>query len=102
MEQINQTSDNDVNGSGSFGEAATSSIGLDATQVRLGHYLTTAEESGSQGGRKRRFKLENQVVFECYTDSEPEKQGYRKRMFRIWNERGLFAVSEQILVDQVR
>ena len=44
----------------------------------------------------------NKVVVECYIDSEPDRWGYRKRMYRIWNERELFAVSEQRLVDQVR
>ena len=102
MEQINQTSNNDMNGSGSFGEATSSGIGLDATQVGLGRYPTSAEESGSQGGRKNWSKLENKVVIECYIDSEPEKRGYRKIMFRILNENGLFAVSEQRLGDQVR
>ena len=47
-------------------------------------------------------RLENLVVFECYIDSEPERRGYRRRMFRLCNERGLFGVSEQKLIDQVR
>ena len=103
MEQINQNSDNDVNGSGSCGEASSSSIGMDATQVYLGRYPTTAEEGvGPQRGRKRWTRLENREVMECYIDSEPEKRGYRKRMVQLWHERGLFAVSEQRLVDQVR
>ena len=76
MEQINQNSDNDVNGSGSCGEASSSGIGIDATQVYLGRYSTTAEEGvGPQRGRKRWTRLENREVMECYIDSEPEKRG---------------------------
>ena len=70
MEQINQISDNDVNGSGSFSEASSSGIGIDATQVYLGRYPTTAEEEvGPQRGRKRWSRLENREVMECYIDN---------------------------------
>ena len=102
MEQMNRSSNNAVLWSGSFGEAASLGMGTDATQICQGRYPTTADEVASQGGRKRSSKLENRVVFECYFDSEPERRGYRKRMFRLWNERELFAVSEQRLVVQVR
>ena len=103
MEQINQNSDNNVNGSGSFGEASSSGIGIDATQVYLGRYPSTAEEGvGPQRGRKRWTRLENREVIECCIDSEPEKRSHRKRMVQLWNERGLISVSEQTLIDQVR
>ena len=32
--------------------------------------------------------------------SEPKIRGYRKRMLRLWLQKGMFWVSEQILVDQ--
>ena len=37
---------------------------------------------------------------ECYLLSEPKIRGYRKRMLSLWQEKGMFWVSEQRLVDQ--
>ena len=37
---------------------------------------------------------------ECYL-SEPKIRGYRKRMLSLWQQKGMFWVSEQRLVDQV-
>ena len=37
---------------------------------------------------------------EYYLLSEPKIRGYRKRMLSLWLQKGMFWVSEQILVDQ--
>ena len=37
---------------------------------------------------------------ECYLLSEPKITGYRKRMLSLWQQKGMFWVSEQRLVDQ--
>ena len=37
---------------------------------------------------------------ECYLLSEPKIRGYRKRMLILWQQKGMFWVSEQRLVDQ--
>ena len=37
---------------------------------------------------------------ECYLLSEPKIRGYRKRMLSLWQQKGMFWVSEQRLVDQ--
>ena len=37
---------------------------------------------------------------ECYLLSEPKIRGYRKRMLSLWQQKGIFWVSEQRLVDQ--
>ena len=37
---------------------------------------------------------------ECYLLSEPKIRGYKKRMLSLWLQKGMFWVSEQILVDQ--
>ena len=37
----------------------------------------------------------------CYLLSEPNIRGYRKRMLSLWLQKGMFCVSEQILVDQI-
>ena len=37
---------------------------------------------------------------QCYYRSEYGRNGYRKRMHVIWNEMGMFNVTEQRLVDQ--
>ena len=51
------------------------------------------------GGRKR-SQEENWVVMQCYYRSECGRNGYRKRTHPIWNEMGMFNVTEQKLVDQ--
>ena len=38
---------------------------------------------------------------ECYLLSEPKIRGYRKRMLSLWQQKGMFWVSEQRVVDQV-
>ena len=37
---------------------------------------------------------------ECYFQSEPRLNGYRKRMHRCWIEKEMFPVTEQRLMDQ--
>ena len=37
---------------------------------------------------------------ECYLLSEPKVRGYRKRILRLWLNKGMFWVSQQRLVDQ--
>lgn len=44
----------------------------------------------------------NRIVMECWVRSEPGVRGYRQRMKRIWDERGVFEASEQRLADQAR
>ena len=44
---------------------------------------------------------ENRTVTKCYLLSEPKIRGYTKRMLNLWQQKGMFWVSEQRLVDQV-
>ena len=37
---------------------------------------------------------------ECYLLSESKIRGYRKRILSLWQQKGMFWVSEQRLVDQ--
>ena len=37
---------------------------------------------------------------QCYYRGEYGRNGYKKRMHAIWNEIGMFNVTEQSLVDQ--
>ena len=37
---------------------------------------------------------------DCYLLSEPKIRGYRKCMLSLWQQKGMFWVSEQRLVDQ--
>ena len=48
----------------------------------------------------RRTWSQNRVVMQCYYRSEYGRNGYRKRMHAIWNNMGMFNVTEQRLVDQ--
>ena len=100
MSNIN-SQDNDVNGAGTSCEGPTSGRCSLAQQQRPGRHQTTAT--------KRKWTKElNVVVMECYFLSNPVDEdgkpirGYRQRMHRAWNERGMFEISEQNLCDQAR
>ena len=52
---------------------------------------------------QRKWEKEvNKIVIECYIRSEPTKRGFRKRMKQIWDDIGVFDVTEQRLADQAR
>ena len=50
--------------------------------------------------RRNWTSQENKIVMECYLLSEPKIRGYRKCMLSLWQQKGMFWVSEQRLVDQ--
>ena len=50
--------------------------------------------------RRKWTSQENKIVMECYLLSEPKIRGCRKRMLSLWQQKGMFWVSEQRLVDQ--
>ena len=50
--------------------------------------------------RKNWTSQENKIVMEYYLLSEPKIKGYRERMLSLWQQKGIFWVSEQRLVDQ--
>ena len=45
--------------------------------------------------RRKWTSQENKIVMECYLLSEPKIRGYRKRMLSLWQQKGMFWVSEQ-------
>ena len=50
--------------------------------------------------RRKWASQESKIVMECYLLSEPKIRGYRKRLLSLWQQKGIFWVSEQRLVDQ--
>ena len=48
--------------------------------------------------RRKWSQEDNRVVMECY-QSEPRRNGHRKRMHRYWMEKEMFPVTEQWLLD---
>ena len=50
--------------------------------------------------RRKWSQEDNRVVMECYYQSEPRLNGYRKRTHGRWIEMGMFPVTEQRLMDQ--
>ena len=50
--------------------------------------------------RRKWTSQENKIVMECYLLSDPKIRGYRKRMLSLWQQKGMFWVSEQRLIDQ--
>ena len=67
-------------------------------QAPTGRYQATDQT-------RKRLKWEkevNRIVIECWVRSVPAKRGYRKRMKQLWDEKGVFEVSEQRLADQAR
>ena len=47
-------------------------------------------------------KAVTKMVIECWIRSESTKRKYRQRMKKIWDEIGVFPVTEQRLADQAR
>ena len=58
------------------------------------------ERVGTQNSRLKWEKGVNIIVYECYLRSSPERRGYRKRFKKLWDEKGVFDVTEQRLADQ--
>ena len=50
--------------------------------------------------RRKLTNQENKIVMECYLLREPKVRGYRQRMLSLWQQKGMFWVSEESLVDQ--
>ena len=90
----NEIETNDVNGS-RLAEQGPSS-GRCSRQGNIGRHHANPVIS-----KKRKWtSQENKIVMECYLLSEPKIRGYRKRMMSLWQQKGMFWVSEQRLVDQ--
>ena len=94
---LNNVRNNDVNGTGASSEGATSGRCPVEEQRRPDRHPTTA--------RTKWTKELNNLVMKCfYKSTAPHlpKRNYRKRMLNIWNEIGLFELSEQKLAGQAR
>ena len=84
-------------------EAGASSEGVSPNRCPIGEqnghgrHHTTADRRTT---RRKWSQEENRVVMQCYYRSEYQRNGYRKRMHVVWNEMGMFNVTEQRLVDQ--
>ena len=94
---LNNVRNNDVNGTGTSSEGATFGRCPVEEQRRSDRHPTTA--------RTKLTKELNKLVMKCfYKSTAPHlpKRNYRKRMLNIWNEIGLFELSEQKLARQAR
>ena len=89
----NEVQTNDVNGS-RLAEQGPSS-GRCSRQGNIGRH----HENPVISKRKKWTSQKNKIVMECYLLSEPKIRGYRKRMLSLWQQKGMFWVSEQ-RVDQ--
>ena len=90
----NEIQTNDVNGS-RLAEQGPSS-GRFSRQGNIGRHHANPVISK----RRKWTSQENKIVMVCYLLSEPKIRGYRKRMLSLWQQKGMFWVSEQRLVDQ--
>ena len=88
----NEIETNDVNGS-RLAEQGPSS-GRCSRQGNIGRHHANPVISK----RRKWTSQENKIVMECYLLSEPKIRGYR--MLSLWQQKGMFLVSEQRLVDQ--
>lgn len=60
------------------------------------------EKGNKKDISKRTWNMEvNKVVMKCYLMSKSSKRGHR-RMYDLWQEIGIFEITEQRLADQVR
>ena len=90
----NEIQTNDVNGS-RLAEQRPSS-GRYSRQGNIGRHHANPVISK----RRNWTSQENNIVMECYLLSEPKIRGYRKCMLSLWQQKCMFWVSEQRLVDQ--
>ena len=58
------------------------------------------QATGRTNQRMKWVKEVNKILIECWIKSEPSKRKYRQRMKKIWDEIGVFPVTEQRLSDQ--
>ena len=92
---------NGVNGNGVFDEGPSLGRVAGGQQPASGRYPpTAAQESGSRKEIRKWSFEENRALMDCYFKSIPEKRGYRQRMLRLWDEKGMVKVNEQRLADQ--
>ena len=87
---LNNSLQNDVN------ETRTDNCeGLSSGRCPAGNHQDTA--------RKKWTKEENKTAISCYLKAtKKSKQGYRKRIYNLQNEIGMFEIEEQHLACQVR
>ena len=52
--------------------------------------------------RRRWTKEVSKLVMTCFYKSDPTRTGYRKRIIAICKDIGIFEITKQRLVDQVR
>ena len=99
-ESLSGLLDNGLNRTGAFREGASSGSCSVREQRRPCRHPATATMMWSKDVKK--------VVMECYLKSKPVNEdgvpirGYRQRMFRVWQEIGLFEATEQRPCDQLR
>ena len=60
------------------------------------------QATGRTNQRMKWEKEVNKIVIECCIKREPSKRKYRQLMKKIWDEIGVFPVTEQRLADQAR
>ena len=86
----------------SVNEAGVSREGLSPGRSPIGEQDGPGHRRtvGDRTTRRKWSQKEKRVVMQCYYKSEYGRNGYRKRMHVIWNEIGMFNVTEQWLVDQ--
>ena len=90
----NEIDTNNINGSQLADQGPSS--GRCAQQRNIGRHHTNLVISK----RRKWTSQEDKIVMECHLLSEPKIRGYRKRMLSLWQQKGMFWVSEQRLVDQ--
>nr|XP_054761414.1 uncharacterized protein LOC129267815 [Lytechinus pictus] len=75
---------------------------MDSVEAQAGS--SRQSNTGLKTSKRREWSRRDKMnVMEFYYESRPDQEkGYIKRMYKIWQEKGLFPTSEQRLADQVR
>ena len=89
-------SNNGVNEIGTMCEGSSPGRCLMTQQHEPSRHQTTARRTT----RRKWSQEENRIVIKCYFESLPSRKGYRKRMLAAWQQREMFFITEQRLVDQ--
>lgn len=97
MNQNSETNTNGVNERTRHASQLSPGNGAVRNQAAHGRQSMTGTAS-----RRKYTREDNKAVMRCYFRSEPDKIGYRKRMWELWKDAGGFEISEQRIADQAR
>ena len=102
--KLSQMSNQGIKNNGANGTGTTSCEGVTPVMHGVPDLASTGRHQTTNQTKERmkQEKAVNKIVIECWIRSEPTKIKYRQRIKKIWDEIGVFSITEQRLADQAR